>query len=435
LAGLANPLNLLAFFNLKYISLIFIVLVFIFLTYKVRMAWFLFFLSFPLWISSDIRIPFLTFFGLPICTLFLIPITIHFFIYIFIEKLKIPVNMDLIFPLLFFSLLLFTTLYGNISLKGPGFDRLIKILIGISLYFLIFISLDISDCSELFKTLLVATLLLTIYLIIMYFFVWKVNILGGNLLVPSVWGKNQLAIFLAIILPMAFSLWVDSNKFSGFILTIIFEISLILTQSRAGLISANIGLISILLLSKRRYKSVMQILFLITTLLLIFNFIPSNLKDVILLRILSVIYMKDLQTGYHSIELRILMDQISLRIFSENPILGIGIGKFQDVIPWGIPHNDYLWILLEGGIITFAVFFIFCFSLLVRSYKTIRNIELTLEKSSESWIYRGLFGALVSVLIMFYSMAMHDTLPTWFVFGLVAALNKKGLNQKEVFNA
>jgi O-antigen ligase len=62
---------------------------------------------------------------------------------------------------------------------------------------------------------------------------------------------------------------------------------------------------------------------------------------------------------------RLTIDQDSLRIFAQKPVLGWGLGVFPDIYPQfsslatnlqvGMAHNDYLQLLVEMGVLGFAI--------------------------------------------------------------------------------
>lgn len=67
---------------------------------------------------------------------------------------------------------------------------------------------------------------------------------------------------------------------------------------------------------------------------------------------------------------------IALSAFADNPLFGMGgIGEavpyFLHKIRVSHPHNDFLYMLASGGIILFAIFYWFPFSVLRKAYKTI----------------------------------------------------------------
>lgn len=134
---------------------------------------------------------------------------------------------------------------------------------------------------------------------------------------------------------------------------------------------------------------------------------------------------------YSSIDWRIDLWQDGIKYFTENPLLGHGAGTAKEVIlkkrgyKFGSsdPHNDYLKISIENGVLGLASYFALIFSaitVLLKKYKqssqpTFKNLILVfiglttslyimsfvdniLRDTALQWIYWALFGSILSNL-------------------------------------
>jgi len=117
-------------------------------------------------------------------------------------------------------------------------------------------------------------------------------------------------------------------------------------------------------------------IYLFPLILMIFlNFLypePQRILD----RLLSILKLQEIHPSYHSIYIREKFINISLKAFMKHSLGGIGLGKFISLPPpfFRSPHNDYLWVLIEGGLF---VFIPFIFILIRFAKKSYRMMKLT----------------------------------------------------------
>jgi O-antigen ligase len=125
---------------------------------------------------------------------------------------------------------------------------------------------------------------------------------------------------------------------------------------------------------------------------------------------------------------RLWMAQTARNMFLKNPVIGIGLGNYKFLYnqykPEGTPkkenekpHNAYLEILAESGIIGFALFggaFLILFNGI---YKKYRSISTTDNKI----LFSGLMLALIGLMIhgLSFGILVHNH--TWIIIGLVLA--------------
>ncbi len=405
------------------IVLVFFILFFLILK-DYRKGWYLFFLLFPLWVSRDVRISYRAFTITP-SLFFLVPISISYIFSFFVGKRRFTKPFNLEFIVLFYIALLATGFYGYIQPGEPGFTRLIKITFGFALYFLLSVGINgTGDLMKMLKILLFSSLVLTGYLLFTNFFIHHRVVLGGNFWMPDSRGKNQLAIFLAILIPISLSYWIHNKSVLGSLSVLAFSTALICTNSRGSLIAAVVGSLVLFIMSekKRNYLITFLVLTLSLTLFVIFIYPePHRISN----RLLSIIRFQETQPGYYSIYFRKLYAILSFDAFVNHPLGGLGLGKLTDLLFFRSPHNDYLWVLSEGGLLVFLPFVMFLSQFVRKSFQLLSSKK----NSPDRWIFEGIAGSLISILILFLSMDVHETLPVWFIFGCAAILSKRSKNE------
>ena len=110
---------------------------------------------------------------------------------------------------------------------------------------------------------------------------------------------------------------------------------------------------------------------------------------------------------------RILFWKNSILMFKENFLFGVGPGNWQIYFPkYGLnnftrpdvvnglvsvqnPHNDFLWILCENGIVGFIFYFGFVFYSLYQAFWLFKNSENQSEKKNFYYLFCGIIGYLI----------------------------------------
>ncbi len=169
------------------------------------------------------------------------------------------------------------------------------------------------------------------------------------------WDVNDLALGLALALPLAFYLatqrvhWVSTWVARVYLM--LGPIAIVLTSSRAGIVVMGIafaGLPSFL----RRQKAMTKIITVAMFALAIgfaLNYVPQQSWN----RLGTV--LTGLRTG--DLNSRELIWQNGLRAFDRNYLLGVGAGAFQTgAESFFDAHNTFLAILVEQGLLGFGVF-------------------------------------------------------------------------------
>ena len=128
-----------------------------------------------------------------------------------------------------------------------------------------------------------------------------------------------------------------------------------------------------------------------------------------------------------SAQMRKPLNQIAVEIFKGHPLIGVGIGQYTEMSSsYGLgaefePHNTYLGVLSEYGILGCVVFV----TLLFFSVKGFKNVLLgNVEKVERNWIYFGFFISLIAILIdgVFHSFEYSYML--WFLIAIGLSFEK-----------
>jgi len=135
-----------------------------------------------------------------------------------------------------------------------------------------------------------------------------------------------------------------------------------------------------------------------------------------------------------SYQIRKLMNQKSMRLFAESPIIGVGASRFRkESVPLDIPfvlsyagqehfdvkssHNSYLGFLAETGLAGAIPYGLLLISLTVRGSLS----ALRLVRRGQFWP-AAVLGTFVGMSIHMWAINSLTGSSTWFVYGLVAAM-------------
>ncbi len=311
-----------------------------------------------------------------------------------------------------------------------GVIEVLKISLYISYLVVCIILLETKISREsLSKSIIVCSLILSLIGIAQYYF----NLQS----IPGGWG-------------FPYSTMANGNLFSSVLfLTIPFIFYGVFVFNNSWKIVSNISLsLSIIIIVIVQTRSVwlacfVSVLFIIPFIILIHkksksdNTNNNQLRNRIInfiLVILMSIFVSILSSNYHnpersvidrvssianlndpSVNERIILWQKSIKIFLDNPILGVGPGNWKIVFPqYGTnglraetgftnfrrPHNDYLWILTETGIFGLIFYLLIFFFVFYYGIKTLFQIH---SMNQKIYIMCLLFGITGYLVISFFS--------------------------------
>jgi O-antigen ligase len=236
------------------------------------------------------------------------------------------------------------------------------------------------------------------------------------------WNPNAVAAFLAMIFPLPFFLlpWEKSAIFKTlYVVSIPLTIlTIFLTYSRAGFLYL---IITITLILSRRWK-VRYTLGLLLVLLITF----ASLPEAFWARMETMATDRDFSG-------RAYLYSVAWKLFLENPLTGVGYGNSVFLMqPYTIdifsgregPHNLYLTILAETGLINFLIFSL----LLLVTFFDLQKIRSYTLKVGEKKIVRICEAFLVSLIVFLAAGMAIDTLHSvlfYIYLALILVLKKR----------
>ena len=205
-------------------------------------------------------------------------------------------------------------------------------------------------------------------------------------------------------------------------------IYIIILRTRAGWLASGIIIIMIVLFSLIYFKYInikflllrIGTLIIVSICLAILIPVDKKYERADLSKTLGSIF----ETNYYSNKVRVEYWKVSLKMFSENPITGIGSGKWAGTYPIYSgnfytdenvdmnsainPHNDYIEVLTEYGIFGFIIFAGFIFT----------GLYFLFKKSKRDINYLPFSLSALSVCIMMFFSFTKDNFCVMIVFGV-----------------
>lgn len=202
-------------------------------------------------------------------------------------------------------------------------------------------------------------------------------------------GKNQTAVFISLLLPIhLYFVWMKQNKLLNLIPTILIIFMIMIIGSRAAYIALFVTGLILLFVNKINFKYLLYFLGGFCVLLFIyFQFVSFD-------KLMT-------QLGHNSVDSRFLMWTKTFELFLKNPLHGNGIAQWDtynsllDLKRFVHPHNDYLRVLAELGIIGFLLFLNVLINLFL---KAIKIIHFNSEK--RNYAYSILLGGLATYCLL-----------------------------------
>jgi len=337
-----------------------------------------------------------------------------------------PVSAPLNLPLCLFALLGFlsvlTSVSITLSLKGFFF----KLLEGILIYFIIVET--VNDRKKLNLVLVVMSLTILLLCADGIFqhrigqdFIRHYPVCGHRIH-ASFSNPNGFGCWLAVMLPLVFSLGMIKHKnfpqkiirflIWGLICAAAF--CLLMTYSRGAWMGAAIGLFFIGILKKNRF------LIIAVPIMIVLPFIvpASNIKE----RLFSIIAFNS--SG------RVILWHEALAVIKDFPIFGCGLNTYSIIAPsykftadgGTYPHNSYLQMTAELGIVGLVAFAWIIFRLFKTSLESIKMIKDGFYSNVLMGLSAGMLAFLVHSFfdVNFYALQLATLM--WFVMGLIIAV-------------
>jgi len=294
-----------------------------------------------------------------------------------IGPIKISIDKDVKF---FIGLMFLFTIYHLFSFVfSQDTDLAVKyisrvlgsLLIFISGY--LFASKLIPDEQKLYRFLNIAIVSSTVVLLIYiyrYAFIFHSSYLGLEWFTPSESGKNQIQIYLIILLPIIYYIFLKTKSKICTIGLFVHFIAAIYVSSRGLWISFLIvigvyalkyifGFMATMRVSMSSLKSGLSIGLMILVSILIFTTFFKSIDinlDYFYREFISISTLQDVPGGT-SISVRKEFLLTSSNYFSSHPVFGIGLGDFE-YYNSSPTHNDYAFLLADIGIVGFLLFMV-----------------------------------------------------------------------------
>ena len=327
---------------------------------------------------------------------------------------KTPFDKEIIIYLLFSFMSLFKV--NNVL---TGFEEIIVSPFKYMAFF--YIAYDLINKEKIVKYLNILFYGSFSFLIIgkVVFHITGKNYLGGN--GAGTWATFSIFMFIYLLINNEEKYFKKGLAIFGAIL----GVNVLFTTNSRGAVLAFAGglLISLFMLASKKIvnkKRLFAMFFLIITLIIIA--IPFVLPQKLINKFENI---KDVNTHW-SLKTRVIMWESSLYNIVRNPILGVGIGDFQtnylnyidnvieEKVPRGArihdhPHNLFLYIAVEQGIMSLIVFLFILFKSFKICFANFNSFDL---HSKEAYLGILLCGMLVSLTI-------HSMVDTTFRYGHV----------------
>jgi putative inorganic carbon (HCO3(-)) transporter len=361
-----------------------------------------------------------------------------------------PFSTPLNSPLFLFASLgflsIFTSVSISLSLKGFFF----KLLEGVFIYFIAVETID--DRKKLnFVLIVMASSMLLIFTdgIFQYMtgrdFIRHYPICGGNRIQASFSNPNGLAGWLAVMFPLVLSLGLIKYRrtFRGIMKPLIWALicaaglCLTLTYSRGAWIGAVIALFFIGIVKKSKFY-----IFIILAIIALPFIVPVPVKER-LLAVLPLTIPYSIKERLFSIitfvePVRISLWHEAAAVIKNFPILGCGLNTYSIIAPnykiavdGGIyPHNSYLQMTAEMGIVGLAVFMWMMFALFKNSLNNIKRIKDGFYSNVLTGLLAGMLAFLVHSFFDVNFYALQLAILMWFIMGLIVAVQRIALNEE-----
>lgn len=238
---------------------------------------------------------------------------------------------------------------------------------------------------------------------------------------------NSYAIIIAFIIIYWILFYFNSNKFKKKVLALISVVILLFpffnTSSKSGLIILFLGFVLVAIL-KKNYVLILIVAFIVAGGIIYLDRLIDLMQnaDIYYFRRIALFFNSDSVLGE-----RDNFYKLQFITFSQSPITGCGFNSSIDALSSTVgintwPHNEYLKILIECGILGFIPFIVFIYNFVYGAYnvsKQINNYDLC--------IYIILF--LASLLFANYFTTYREgIIMIFYSFGIFTRYTSKQLN-------
>jgi len=272
--------------------------------------------------------------------------------------------------------------------------------------------------------------------------------------------KNQYSISLFVLLPFLLSGLFKFNRlwFRLDMITIsLVVINIFLLQTRAVWIAVFISLILVFVFimlksdflpeffNRKVKKRILLVLLMAVSLLVLLSVIAPQYSPVfkIYQRIATLF-----NPEFTSNEWRIEMWTATLALIKDNPVIGVGGGNWKisiypyygEYLPsvfrhWRNPHNDYLNIIAEKGIVGLVTYLIPFILIYMYAIKNILSSRDKKEFWTNTFMLSGISGYLVIMLFTFPNERINHPIFLSLMVGYILSVKYRNLTQRKIDNS
>lgn len=251
-----------------------------------------------------------------------------------------------------------------------------------------------------------------------YAFVFKMPFLSADFDTVTRYSKNQLAYFLARLIPLVFLFFLYARNRRPMLLVpmVIMFISIIYSASRGSWVGVGIGVLIIFadMIRVNGWQGAKRVLKISAAFAVVAGaslFILSSFVNVsaeISQRMVSMYNPEkvEMYLGRHTMENRWTRVSQALDGFSTAPLTGVGLGNTTEYVN-GLIHNDYAAVLLELGPVGFILFL----GILAVVLKKIVGLGISL-RGHDSWVFPAVLASFG--IQLFISNVYDNYLSTYF---------------------
>jgi len=255
---------------------------------------------------------------------------------------------------------------------------------------------------------------------------------------------------IAIIISLYFFIYQEKRRWINFILFLTIALALILTQTRNAWITSGLAVSLILtqfFISGKKYSSVKINKYLlicmmsVAAIIISYQAITFNPKTFERFQTAEQVGSRgiDQMSEINTLVTRVLIWHTAWNAFKSSPYIGVGLYNFQFVsgnyytinevlykefVEGLSPHQTFLEILTETGILGFTGFIIFLGALIIFAVQNIRRSRNKEEKFYSNLVFWLMFFILSSMMMTDAWLSGHGLMLWGVVVGLIISLQK-----------
>lgn len=336
-----------------------------------------------------------------------------------IKKPLLITKAPLFFPFLCFitySAFVSFSLASDIMLALSECLRLFTLL---CFYLLCFLFLDSESCVKKFLIAFISSAMIPLIFAIFQYITGEgivVHLGVFRRVVGTFLNPPSFSHYLAFISLLLLIIWNYQQTWRNniAILLILSLFCLVVTYGRGAWLGFSAGFFTYLSMSKDYSVKVKSILLLCLAILLTFFYLPN-------FELLFQLTLNIHDVQMSSVAIRLLFWELLLPLFYQNPVFGIGLRQ-QYALFYFVPHNDYLRLLIETGIIGIILYFWVITLMLYHAYSFSKNLK-------NASLYKTLSISFLAIYVCHLVISFGDSLLTTLVlqypiWGLAALIHR-----------